>query len=211
MSKKEIEWNYYYKDGSGFKVERFNSEKKDDGREISKTKLKPVIECFNNKIDEIYSNYSKNKKLYSNTVLSELTENLKKNGYKVEEKNDNNKKRTIKLLEIRNKELNMKSENINLFQVDAFAFKEKKGILIEIESGRAYANNQFLKDFYEAIVSDIVNYLVIAVRRIYITKNKENKEKNHYNFKSICRYLDVLTESKNSKNLPLEGILIIGY
>jgi hypothetical protein len=44
--------------------------------------------------------------------------------------------------------------------------------VLEIEAGRAVDNNQFLKDLFEACVSEKVKYLAIAVRLTYGKKKK---------------------------------------
>ena len=54
---------------------------------------------------------------------------------------------------------------------EADAYHEKDGFIVEVEAGRAVANYQFLKDLFEASVMVDINYLAIAVRRLY--KHKE--------------------------------------
>jgi hypothetical protein len=51
---------------------------------------------------------------------------------------------------------------------DADAYKEKSGIVLEIEAGRGVLNNQFLKDLFEACVMQGVDYLIIALRKNYL-------------------------------------------
>ncbi len=51
------------------------------------------------------------------------------------------------------------------FHVDGF--HEETGTVLEVEAGRAVTNYQFLKDLFEACMMHNVNYLVIAVRKIY--------------------------------------------
>ena len=81
----------------------------------------------------------------------------------------------------------------------------KMKTVIEVEAGRAYANNQFLKDLFQASVMQDVDYLVIAVRNIYKTKSSSSKD-----FEKIMKFLDTLYAS-SVLNLPLNGILIVGY
>ena len=74
-------------------------------------------------------------------------------------------------------------------------------IVIEVEAGRATENNQFLKDLFQACMMFNVEYLVIAVRNIY---------RNHNDFEIIYTFLETLYIS-NRIQLPLKGILLIGY
>lgn len=84
---------------------------------------------------------------------------------------------------------------------DADAYNEEKGIVVEVEAGRAVTNYQFLKDLFEACVMSDVNYLVIAVR---------NEYRNSLDFKKVITFFNTLYTS-NRLQLPLKGVLIIGY
>ena len=84
---------------------------------------------------------------------------------------------------------------------EADGIHEETGTVIEVEAGRGVTNYQFLKDIFQACMMHNVNYLVIAVRKIY--------RRNH-NFETVSRFLDTLYTSGRLK-LPLEGILLIGY
>ena len=53
---------------------------------------------------------------------------------------------------------------------EADAYSSKNSTIIEVEAGRAVVNFQFLKDLFEAIMMQGVDYLVIAVRTIYRRK-----------------------------------------
>lgn len=72
-----------------------------------------------------------------------------------------------------------------------------------MEAGRAVANNQFLKDLFQACMMDEVDHLVIAVRNVYSKLN--NKD-----FAIASTFMDTLYASARL-TLPLQGILIIGY
>lgn len=85
------------------------------------------------------------------------------------------------------------------FHADGFDHKTKT--VLEIEAGRAVDNNQFLKDLFEACMMHDVEYLIIAVRRIY--RKRED-------FETVIRYFDTLYASRRLI-LPLKGIMIIGY
>jgi len=83
----------------------------------------------------------------------------------------------------------------------ADAYHKEKGVVVEIEAGRAYANNQFLKDIFQACVMHGVRELVIAVRQQY----RDQKD-----YELIRSFLETLYASDRLK-LPLDGLTLIGY
>lgn len=96
-----------------------------------------------------------------------------------------------------------KNNNIDkYFNADALS-KDGK-IVMEIEAGRAIANNQFLKDIFEASCMFNVEYLVLAVRNIYQPLH------NSKDFELVYTFLETLYISNRIK-LPMKGILLIGY
>lgn len=134
-----------------------------------------------------------NHELSSNSILEILRNDLLTLGYEVESGKKTNQKIKKPVLYGKNQEI------IKSFDVDAYhdIFKT----VIEVEAGRAVANNQFLKDIFQACVMIDVEYLVIAVRNIY---------RNNKNFDTIVNFLETLYSSKKF-SLPLKGILLIGY
>jgi len=64
------------------------------------------------------------------------------------------------------------------------------------------ANNQFLKDLFQACMMHEVDYLAIAVRNVYHESNKD--------FESVSTFMDTLYASDRLQ-LPLKGVLILGY
>lgn len=84
---------------------------------------------------------------------------------------------------------------------DADAYHEAAGFVIEVEAGRAIINNQFLKDLFQACMMHDVKYLAIAVRNTY---------RGTKDFERVVRFFDTLYASSRLQ-LPLEGILILGY
>lgn len=84
---------------------------------------------------------------------------------------------------------------------DADAYHQDGGFVVEVEAGRGVANNQFLKDMFQACMMHDVFYLAIAVR---------NEYKERQDFKVVCRFLSTLYANQRLQ-LPLRGILIIGY
>lgn len=152
--------------------------------------LQGVVEVFKKHDSEMDSSTHKHE---SNKVLSFVTEDLESIGYMVEK----GKKDTDKILVPVLYGLNGKLEQ----RFDADAYNENEKIVIEVEAGRAVTNYQFLKDLFEACVMDNVEYLVVAVRNIY-SKSKD--------FDKVRTFLDTLYAS-NRLQLPLKGVLIIGY
>lgn len=131
--------------------------------------------------------------LESNEVLNYVANDLKKLGYRVE----TSKKKSDKILVPVLYGLNGQMEQ----RFDADAYNEEKGIVVEVEAGRAVTNYQFLKDLFEACVMSDVNYLAIAVR---------NEYRNSRDFEKVITFFNTLYTS-NRLQLPLKGVLIIGY
>lgn len=84
---------------------------------------------------------------------------------------------------------------------DADAYSKSQKTVIEVEAGRAVSNYQFLKDLFQACMMHEIDYLVIAVRNVYLTKK---------DFEKVISFFDTLYAS-NRISLPLQGILVIGY
>jgi hypothetical protein len=84
---------------------------------------------------------------------------------------------------------------------DADAYHPACGFVLEVEAGRGIVNNQFLKDLFQACMMHDVDYLGIAVRRVY---------RSMWDFDHVMRFFDTLYASNRLK-LPLSGILVIGY
>ena len=81
--------------------------------------------------------------------------------------------------------------------------------MIEVEAGRAVRNNQFLKDVFQACMMYEVEYLVIAVLNEY-KFNSNGSQIVAYDYKEVRTFLETLYIS-NRLQLPLKGILLIGY
>ena len=75
--------------------------------------------------------------------------------------------------------------------------------MLEVEAGRALMNNQFLKDIFQASMMHGVDYCIVAVRNIY----QSGKSKD---FEKISTFVETMYAS-DRLNLPLKGILILGY
>jgi hypothetical protein len=86
---------------------------------------------------------------------------------------------------------------------DADAYHSAAKFVVEVEAGRALVN--FLKDLFQACMMDDVEYLAIAVRNVYAAGGMKSQD-----FSQIVKWFDTLYAS-NRIQLPLKGILIIGY
>lgn len=149
-----------------------------------------VISCFQENIDKISS---KKKTLNSNQVLEIIRGHLTDNKFVVETgKKEENKIKVPVLFGLNNK-------IDKSFNADAVSADGK--IVIEVEAGRAVANNQFLKDIFQASMMYGVEYLVLAVRNDY---------RGGDDFQKIYAFLETMYIS-NRIILPLKGILLIGY
>lgn len=91
------------------------------------------------------------------------------------------------------------------FQADAY--HRELGVVIEVEAGRAIANYAFLKDLFEACMMHDVEYLVVAVRRVYTSGKNASQSKD---FERIATFLETLYAS-GRLSLPLSGVLLVGY
>jgi hypothetical protein len=152
--------------------------------------IRAVVSCFEKNYEKIKS---PDKNLSSDGVLKVLAEDLKLLNFRVEgSKASIDKIKVPVLFSINNK--------IDKF-FDADAVSQDGKIVIEVEAGRGYRNNQFLKDIFQACMMPNVEYLVIAVRNHYY---------NSDDFKSIFQFLETLYISGRLQ-LPLKGIVLIGY
>ncbi|WNF21314.1 hypothetical protein [Mesobacillus jeotgali] len=133
----------------------------------------------------------------SDEVLKFLSIDFLKEGYRVEVSKKKVDKINVPVLF----GLNGKLEKS--FAADAYN-PELKTVL-EVEAGRGVANYQFLKDLFQACLMHNVDYLVIAVRKVYTTVSSTSKD-----FEKVLNFFNALYAS-GRLTLPLKGILIIGY
>lgn len=152
--------------------------------------LRQVIRCFEEVDSEISS---ENHNWPSNKVLGIVRPHLEQNGFKVETGVKTAQKIKVPVL------FGLDGKPEKSFMVDAY--QEDFRVVLEIEAGRAVTNYQFLKDFFEACVMYNVDYLVLAVRRIY-RKSKD--------FQRVLTFFDALYASGRI-SVPLKGVLVIGY
>lgn len=132
-------------------------------------------------------------KLPSNQVLAYIRPELLKLGYNVENGKTKGDKIIVPVL------FGVNNRVSKGFDADAVNTELKT--VVEVEAGRAVTNYQFLKDLFEACVMVDTDYLVIAVRQLYRSRN---------DFESVGTFLETLFASDRI-TLPLKGILIVGY
>jgi hypothetical protein len=149
-----------------------------------------VVAAFTSVSEDIDS---KTQKHQSNQVLLRVAPALRAAGFTVEAGKKKIDKISVPVLF----GLNGKFEKS--FEADAYHSAEK--FVVEVEAGRGVVNNQFLKDFFQACMMDEVEYLALAVRNVYRKNNDFNR---------VCVFFDTLYASRRLE-LPLKGILIIGY
>ncbi len=152
--------------------------------------MQEVIACFESASSDIDSS---TKNLSSNAVLAALRPYLEKLSFKVETGKTKAKKISVPVL------FGLENSMDKSFNADALS--EDGKIVLEVEAGRAVANNQFLKDIFQACMMHSVEYLVVAVRNIYLGND---------DFKVVYAFLETLYIS-NRLHLPLKGILLVGY
>jgi hypothetical protein len=131
--------------------------------------------------------------LKSNEVLARLAPHLQAAGFRVEAGKRSGDKISVPVLF----GLNGRLEK----SFDADAYSESDGFVVEVEAGRGVANNQFLKDLFQACMMQDVRYLATAVRNVY---------KGRSDFEVVVRFFNTLYASQRLR-LPLSGILVIGY
>lgn len=152
--------------------------------------VEEAIKCFENKFHLIDSHIHNHN---SNEVLEIVRDELENIGFKIEKsKKKDDKIRVPVLFGLNNR--------IDKF-FDADGISNDKKIVLEVEAGRAYRNNQFLKDVFQACMMPSVEYLILAVRNTYSGTD---------DFQSIFAFLETLYVNGRLK-LPLKGIALIGY
>ena len=149
--------------------------------------IQMVFEKNSNLIDSSQKFHS------SNNVLSILRDDFVGLGYNIEKGKTSAEKIKVPVLFGKN-------GNIDKY-FDADGFSRELKTVIEVEAGRGYTNNQFLKDLFQASVMYEVDYLVIALRNVYKKSN---------DFDKVLGFLDTLYASTRL-SLPLKGILLVGY
>ena len=152
--------------------------------------LKAVVRCFEDGEPEIAS---ENHTCQSNEVLEHVRPYLERIGFRVETGRRMEQKIRVPVL------FGLDGTPEKSFDVDAY--HEGSKVVLEVEAGRGVLNHQFLKDFFEACIMSNVDYLVLAIRKIYGTR---------HDFEKVVTFFDTFYAS-GRMSIPLEGILVIGY
>lgn len=153
-----------------------------------------IVEVFEQVKDNIDSEkHSKS----SNEVLSLVSPGLKNLGYVVEQGKKSSEKIHIPVL--------FGENGVEEKAFEADAYNAALHIIIEVEAGRAVLNYQFLKDYYEASMMYDIDYLCIALRNVYKSGGTNSKD-----YEKVKTFFDTMYLS-NRVQIPLKGILIIGY
>ncbi len=154
------------------------------------SEVEDVINCFALNYEKIKSPINN---LNSDGVLKCIADELKILKFKVEiSKAKDDKIRVPVLFSLNNR--------IDKY-FDADAVSQDGKIILEVEAGRAYANNQFLKDVFQACMMPEVEYLILAVRNDY---------RGVQDFSKIFNFFETLYINGRLQ-LPLKGIVLIGY
>jgi len=149
-----------------------------------------VVQAFKNEAKTISSGSFEHN---SNKVLEAVRKHLVELSFEVEAGKRGNEKVCVPVL--------FGKGGVAEKHFDADAYHRAEGFVLEVEAGRGVANNQFLKDLFQACMMHEVKYLAIAIRKIY---------RGDKNFETVLRFFETLYAS-NRLTLPLEGILVIGY
>ena len=152
--------------------------------------VEAVIDCFQKNYDVIKSPENN---LNSDGVLKIISDDLKQFGFSVEESKAKDDKIKVPVLFSLNNRID------KYFDADAVSADGK--IVLEVEAGRAYVNNQFLKDVFQASMMYGVDYLMLAVRNDY---------RGNDDFSKIFQFFETLYINGRLQ-LPLKGIVLIGY
>jgi len=133
--------------------------------------------------------------------LKILESDLEAIGYKVErsKKNEDKIRVTVKY----------GSKGVEDLSFEADAYSKEQKVVVEVEAGRAWSNNQFLKDIFEASMMIDTDYLVLAVKNIY-RRSANNPKSNFEDFSQINKFIETIYLTGNIQ-LRLKGILLIGY
>ena len=154
------------------------------------SEVEAVIKWFHNNYEKIKSPENN---LNSDDVLKAISADLKHLNFKVEQSKAKEDKIKVPVLFSLNNRID------KFFDADAVSADGK--IVLEVEAGRAYVNNQFLKDVFQACMMPSVDYLILAVRNDY---------RGNDDFSKIFRFCETLYIN-GGLQLPLKGIVLIGY
>lgn len=159
--------------------------------------LREVINAFK----EVDKTRGGSQQLQSNEMLALIRPHLESLHFKVEKGKSAGEQINVPVLFSENDQVD------KYFAADAIS--ENHRIVIEVEAGRAVQNNQFLKDIFQACMMYEVEYLVIAVLNEYAFHTNGKLRPSH-DYQTVKTFLETLYIN-NRLQLPLKGILLIGY
>jgi len=152
--------------------------------------IRSIVQVFLDQ-DEELGIQSRN--LTSDGILGIVCPALQALGFEVETGKKKNQKIYVPVLFGRNGTVE------KAFEADAWHRAQRT--VLEVEAGRGYLNNQFLKDLFQACMMHDVEYCAIAVRNRYIDSN---------DFENVVSFFETLYASRRLQ-LPLKGVLVVGY
>ena len=152
--------------------------------------IRGVVDVFQNRGEELQA---ASRELTSDGILAIVRPGLEEIGFQVEKGKKAQDKVHVPVLFGRNGSLE------KYFEADAWNREEK--VVVEVEAGRGYLNNQFLKDLFQACMMHDVEYCAIAVRNLYVTSR---------DYEKVVAFFETLYTSRRL-TLPLKGVLVIGY
>lgn len=156
--------------------------------------LKQLAAVFDAHMDEISSDSCN---LKSDEVLAVVEDDLRSIGYLVER---GKKVENLICMPVLFGERGAPEKSFN---VDAY--HPGAHIVLEVEAGRAVANNQFLKDLFEACMMNDAEYLCVAVRKQYLSGKIISRD-----YEKVCTFVRTLYSS-DRLSLPLKGVMVLGY
>lgn len=157
--------------------------------------IRQVIEAFESVANEIDSDVSDG--MSSDEVLSLIEPGLRRAGFEVETGKSKHQVIEVPVLFGRNDRVEKS------FKADAVNWDA--GVVVEVEAGRAVANNAFLKDLFEACMMHEVTGLLVAVRRTYRSGSSKSKD-----FERVLSFFETLYAS-GRLSLPLSSVVVLGY
>ena len=152
--------------------------------------VRQVVSVFTDAEPELKKRF---KELKSDVVLSIVRPGLEEIGFQVEKGKKAAEKIKVPVL------FGPQGKVVKAFEADAWHREGK--MVVEVEAGRGYINNQFLKDLFQACMMHGIEYCGIAVRNKYIDSP---------DYEYVVSFFETLYAS-NRLQLPLKGVLIVGY
>ncbi|WP_199699818.1 hypothetical protein [Deinococcus sp. RM] len=152
--------------------------------------MRDIVDVFQRAENDISSGQHQKE---SNLVLAAVEPGLRLIGFQVESGKKHDQKIRVPVL------FGLNGQVEKGFEADAYHPSHR--FVIEVEAGRGYTNNQFLKDLFQACMMHDVDYFCVAIRLDY----QGNKD-----FEKVKLFFDTLYASGRLQ-LPFKGMLLIGY